>query len=401
MNTSVPSTLYLSTPILLLMAVACGLCAGGNYFNQPLLNSIAQDLQISEATASLTVTVAQVSYALGLLFIVPLGDMFERRRLVFVLMLLAAMGQFTSALAMNSEILFIGMGAAGLFSVAAQVLVPLAAMLSAPESSGRAVGIVMSGLLTGILLARSAAGLLSTVGGWQTVYWLAGGLMVLIAIILWFSLPNSRNPKKISYAAVFRSMLTLLKQHSILRTRSLLGALCFASVSTLFSTMALLLAGPEHGLNDSEIGLVGLIGVAGALMASYAGRLYDKGYGQQVTKAGLVIFVFSWVMLYMGGNSLGWFIAGMLFIDLALQGMHICNQNMVYKLAPEARSRINSVYMTSYFCGAALGSTLGTIAWNYYAWHGVCILGSVFVALAALVFWCERRQSNATVTSLV
>ena len=401
MNTPAPANHYLSTPVLLLMALACGLCAGGNYFNQPLLNSIAQDLQISEATASLTVTVAQVSYALGLLFIVPLGDMFERRRLVFVLMLLAAVGQFTSAFAMNSEMLFIGMGAAGLFSVAAQVLVPLAAMLSVPESSGRSVGIVMSGLLTGILLARSAAGLLSSVGGWQTVYWLAGSLMVFIAIILWFSLPNSRNPQKISYIGTFRSMLILLKQHSLLRTRSLLGALCFASVSTLFSTMALLLAGPEHGLSDSEIGLVGLIGVAGALMASYAGRLYDKGHGLSVIKAGLVIFVFSWIMLYMGGTSLGWFIAGMLFIDLALQGMHICNQNMVYQLAPEARSRINSVNMTSYFCGAALGSTLGTIAWNYYAWYGVCVLGAIFVVLAALVFWFERRRFSKLTTSLV
>ena len=382
---------YLSTPTLLLMAVACGLCAGGNYFNQPLLNSIAQGLQISEASASFTVTVAQVSYALGLLFIVPLGDMFERRRLVLVLMLIAALGQFISGFAINSEMLFIGMGTAGLFSVAAQVLVPLAAILSAPDRSGRSVGIVMSGLLTGILVARSAAGLLSSIGGWQTVYFVAGALMVLIALLLWRTLPDSRNPQKISYLATLSSMMSLLKQHPLLRTRSLLGALSFASVSSLFSTMALLLAGPEHLLNDTKIGLVGLIGLAGALMASFAGRLYDKGYGDTISKAGLVLFVLSWAMLYAGAHNLWWFLAGMLLIDLALQGMHICNQNMVYALAPQARSRINAVYMTSYFIGASAGSTLGAIAWQVQGWVAVCLLGLFLILLAALVLGYEYR----------
>lgn len=373
------------------MAVACGLCAGGNYFNQPLLNSIAQDLNISEASASMTVTVAQVTYALGLIFIVPLGDKFERRRLIVILMLMAAIGQFISGFSQNSHMLFVGVGIAGLFSVAAQVLVPFAAARAIPGQSGQAVGIVMSGLLTGILLARSIAGLLSGLGGWQTVYLLAGSLMLLVAFALWRSLPHAVEPKTLSYIETFRSMGVLIKNYPILRTRSLLGALCFASVSTLFSTMALLLAGPNHLLNDMEIGLVGLIGVAGALMASYAGRLYDRGYGPLLSRFGIILFLNSWLMLYFGGSSLLWFLAGMLCIDLALQGMHICNQNMVYALAPQARSRVNAVYMGCYFSGAAIGSTLGTLAWNHAGWLAVCLLGCVFIFLAACVLFYERR----------
>src|SRR5690606_30835187 len=199
MSASSPQSSYLTTPVLLLMAIACGLCAGGNYFNQPLLHSISVSLGITETRAALTVTVAQVSYALGLLFIVPLGDKFERRQLAVGLMLLAAIGQFISGLAINSSMLFVGVGMAGLFSVAAQVLVPMAAILSAPSRSGRAVGMVMSGLLTGILLARSVAGLLSGIGGWSTVYLVSGVIMLVIAAVLWLKLPSSRNPQTHGY----------------------------------------------------------------------------------------------------------------------------------------------------------------------------------------------------------
>lgn len=381
----------LSTPILLLMAVACGLCAGGNYFNQPLLNSIVEHLEMSDASASLTVTVAQVSYTIGLLFIVPLGDMLERRRLVVGLMVLAAIGQLISGLAINSFMLFSGVAIAGLFSVAAQVLVPTAAMLAAPGQSGRAVGIVMSGLLMGILLARSAAGILSSIGGWQTIYLVSASLMLVVALALWHTLPYSRNPQVISYFNILGSMLTLLKTHPVLRTRSLFAALIFASVSCLFSTMALMLAGPQYQLNDSQIGLVGLAGVAGALMASYTGQLYDKGYGTLIPRLGLVLILLSWGMLYLGHASLWWFLSGMIVIDLALQSIHICNQTTIYSLTSEARSRINAVYMSSYFSGAALGSILGAIAWSSGGWSAVCLLAGALVVPASLILVYERH----------
>ncbi len=376
------------------MALACGLSVGGNYFNQPLLHSIAISLQVSEATASLTVTMAQVSYAVGLLLLVPLGDMLERRALVVTLMCLAALGQFISGFAGNIGMLATGTIMAGLFSVSAQVLVPLAAALSDPQKSGRAVGLVMSGMLTGILAARSVAGFLSALGGWTLVYRCAGVVMLLVALALWWALPASRNPARSGYADILASLGTLVMKYPRLRRRALLGGLSFASVSALFSTMALLLGGPAHGLNDAHIGLVGLAGVAGALMANVAGRLADRGWVQMTTGVSAALTVLSWAVLWMGGISLVWFVAGMLLIDLAVQGVHISNQNIVYKLAPDARSRLNAVYMTSYFIGGAAGSALGSLAWQRGGWLGVCALGAV-LSLAAAVVWVQDMRTPA------
>ncbi|MBI2726961.1 MAG: MFS transporter [Polaromonas sp.] len=392
---STPAVLRpLGTGTLLLMAVACGLCVGANYFNQPLLHSIAVNLQVSEATASLMVTTGQVSYAIGLLLLVPLGDMLERRGLVISLMVLAALGQFISGFAGNIAMLAAGTIMAGLFSVCAQILVPMAATLSDPQRSGRAVGLVMSGMLTGILAARSVAGLLSALGGWTLVYRCAGVVMLLVALALWRALPSSRNPARSGYGAILASLGTLVLQYPRLRTRALLGALSFASCSALFSTMALMLAGPAHGLNDAQIGLVGLAGVAGALMANVAGRLADRGWVQWTSGVCALLTVLSWAVLWLGGSSLAWFVAGMLLVDLAVQGVHISNQNIVYKLAPEARSRINAVYMTSFFVGAAAGSAMGSIAWLRGGWAGVCVLG-VVLALAAAVVWIQDARRGA------
>ncbi|WCM86567.1 MFS transporter [Acidovorax sp. NCPPB 3576] len=383
-SSSAPAAAGLSTPVLLLMAVACGLCAGANYFNQPLLHSIAVHLQVSESTAALTVTIAQVAYACGLLLLVPLGDKLERRRLIATLMVLAAVGLFLSGFAEGFALLALGTLMTGLFSVAAQVLVPMAAALAAPGRSGQAVGLVMSGLLTGILAARSVAGLLSGLGGWNLVYRVGGVAVLLVAVALWFALPTLRNPNPPSYGQVLRSLGTLALRHPRLRSRALLGGLSFASVSVLFSTMALMLAGPAHRMSDAHIGLVGLAGVAGALMANVAGRLADRGREQLTTRVSVLLVLASWAALWLGGTSIVWFLVGMLVIDLALQGVHISNQNVIYQLAPEARSRLNAVYMTTYFTGAALGSALGSAAWQRGGWSAACLAGLGIAALNAV-----------------
>ena len=381
---------------MLLMSVACGLCAGANYFNQPLLSSIARALGVGEGAAGVLVTCAQVSYALGLLLLVPLGDMLERRRLVLTLMRLAAVGLLLSAVAhwlpAAFYVLILGTLMTGLFSVAAQVLVPMASALVAPERSGRAVGLVMSGLLTGILLSRTVAGVLSGLGGWQTVYWVGGVAMVVVAALLARALPVSRNTgPQLGYGAILRSMVGLLRTTPRLRSRTLLGGLSFASVSVLFSTMALMLAAPPHGLSDTAIGLIGLAGVAGALMANVAGRLADQGKEQQVTVAAAGILVLGWLPLWLGAQSLGLFVVGMLLVDLALQGVHISNQNVVYRLAPQARARINACYMTGYFIGASTGSAVGAVAWSHGGWTGACIAGVVLAVLNLLALRYDRR----------
>lgn len=384
----------LTTQTLLLMATACGLCAGANYFNQPLLNSMAQHLQISDAKASSTVTLAQVSYGLGLLFLVPLGDMLERRRLVLALMLLAAGGMLLSGLSGltgSFALLVTGTLMAGIFSVAAQVLVPMAASFAAPGTSGRAVGLVMSGLLIGILASRSVAGILSELGGWSTVYWVGAAATALMAVLLARALPQAPPAAASSYGAVMKSLSGLLRQHPRLRSRALIGGAGFATVSVLFASMALLLAGPAFSMSDLQIGLTGVVGIAGALMANMAGRLADKGREQATTLAGAVLMLLGWLALWLGGSSLWWFLVGMLVVDGALQALHISNQNVVYALAPQARSRINAVYMTTYFLGASIGSALGSWAWLSHGWNGTSLMGGLLglITLGAVIW--DRR----------
>ncbi|WP_280188319.1 MFS transporter [Delftia sp. PS-11] len=390
-----------ATPVLphgtlLLMATACGLCAGANYFNQPLLHSMAVDLGISEARAALTVTLAQVSYALGLLLLVPLGDMLERRRLVLVLMLLAALGLLGSGMASSFGLLAAGTVMTGLFSVAAQVLVPMAASFAAPGASGRAVGLVMSGLLTGILAARSVAGVLSELGGWNAVYWTGALAMAAVALALRRVLPQAPPAQRIGYGAVMRSLLTLVREQPRLRSRALIGGLGFATVSVLFSTMALLLAGPAYGLGDAQIGLIGLVGVAGALMANMAGRLADRGLEQRTTLAGGLLMLLGWGALWLGASSLWWFLAGLLIVDAALQALHISNQNVIYALVPSARSRVNAVYMTGYFIGASLGSAIGSYAWLHWGWSGASAAGlALGLATLGVIAWDRRLARQA------
>jgi predicted MFS family arabinose efflux permease len=399
--TAAPDT---GTPVLpqgtlLLMATACGLCAGANYFNQPLLHSIAVDLGISEARASLTVTMAQVSYALGLLLLVPLGDMLERRRLVLGLMLLAALGMLARGMAHSFTLLAAGTLMTGLVSVAAQVLVPMAASFAAPGTSGRAVGLVMSGLLVGILASRSVAGVLSDLGGWNAVYWVGALATAGVALLLRRALPLAQPARRMGYGEVMRSLLTLAREQPRLRSRALIGGMGFATVSVLFSTMALLLAGPGYGFGDAQIGLIGLVGVAGALMANMAGRLADRGLEQRTTLAGGLLMLAGWCALWLGGTSLWWFLAGLLIVDAALQALHISNQNVIYALAPSARSRINAVYMTGYFIGASLGSAMGSAVWLHWGWTGASVAGLILsLATLAVVAWDRSlaRQAKAS-----
>lgn len=388
----------LKTSTLLLMAVATGLCAGSNYFNQPLLHSIAQDLHVSDASAALTVMLSQLAYAAGLLLFVPLADKLERRSLAVGLMLLAASGLLISGFATNFAMLLAGTFITGLFSVAAQTLVPMAAALAEPRQSGRAVGIVMSGLLSGILVARSAAGLLSDIGGWTTVYRVAALLMVALAIVLWRTLPHSRNLTPLPYWDILCSLLTLTARYPRLRSRALLGALSFASVSILLSSTTLLLSGPSFNMSDSGIGLIGMLGLAGVLVAGITGRLADRGWGQATSAFGVLILLLGWACLAMGDSAIAWLLVGTLAIDIALAGLHISNQSVIYQLEPAARARLNAVYMTCYFAGGAAGSALATAAWRLEGWRGVCATGAGLSVLSgcALVHdhLLARRQNR-------
>jgi predicted MFS family arabinose efflux permease len=262
-----------------------------------------------------------------------------------------------------------------------------------PKQAGRIVGVVMGGLLTGILLARSVSGLLSSVTGWQGVYRVAAVLMLIAAVGLWRVLPRNTVTADVTYGSALVSMVRLVRTHRRLRTRAVLGGLGFASVSTVFATMTLLLSS-RFGFGAVQIGLIGLAGVGGALMASVAGRLADRGLVQWASGTCAVLLIALWPMFAVGGRYWVVFVVAFVLLDLALQGVHVSNQHIVYALEPAARARINSVYMTTYFVGASAGSAVGTLAWRHFEWTGVCAAGAVF-AIAALLVWLLDLQVDA------
>ncbi|RKT88996.1 Predicted arabinose efflux permease, MFS family [Saccharopolyspora antimicrobica] len=370
----------------LLLSVAVGLCVASNYYAQPLLDTIARDLGMTAASASLVVTFAQVGYALGLVFLLPLGDLLERRRLVCGLTAATSISLVLTAIAPNGALLLAGAALTGLLSVTAQILVPFAADLASPHQRGRVVGTVMTGLVLGMLLARTASGALATIGGWRTVYWVAALAMLVLTAVLHRSLPQFRGTAASSYPGLVRSTARLLVEEPVLRLRAVIGMLAFACFSVLWTSLAFLLSGPGHGWSEGEIGLIGLFGAAGAIAAQLAGRLADRGLTTLTTIVGAVALLASWGLLLLGAHSLVLLIAGIVLLDLAHQGVHITNQSLIYALRPDARGRITSAYMTCYFAGGAIGSALAAVVHARAGWTGVCALGAVLAGALCLIW---------------
>ncbi|WP_276850956.1 MFS transporter [Enterobacter oligotrophicus] len=385
----------LSPALILLMSVATGLAVASNYYAQPLLDTIARAFNLSASSAGFIVTAAQLGYAAGLLFLVPLGDMFERRMLIVSMTLLAAGGMLITASSQSLTMMIIGTALTGLFSVVAQILVPLAATLASPEKRGKVVGTIMSGLLLGILLARTVAGLLASLGGWRTVYWVASVLMVVMALALWRGLPKVKQENHLNYPQLLASVFSLFTQDKLLRTRALLGCFTFANFSILWTSMAFLLAAPPFNYSEGVIGLFGLAGAAGALGARPAGGLADKGKSHMTTTAGLILLLLSWAAIWYGHISVLALIVGILVLDLTVQGVHITNQTVIYRVKPEARNRLTAGYMTSYFIGGAAGSLISASAWQHAGWTGVCTIGAIVAALNLLVWWRGYHRQEA------
>ncbi|HDR2726320.1 TPA: MFS transporter [Enterobacter roggenkampii] len=389
------TTQGLSPALILLMSVATGLAVASNYYAQPLLDTIARAFNLSASSAGFIVTAAQLGYAAGLLFLVPLGDMFERRMLIVSMTLLAAGGMLITASSQSLTMMIIGTALTGLFSVVAQILVPLAATLASPEKRGKVVGTIMSGLLLGILLARTVAGLLASLGGWRTVYWVASVLMVVMALALWRGLPKVKQENHLNYPQLLASIFSLFTQDKLLRTRALLGCFTFANFSILWTSMAFLLAAPPFNYSEGVIGLFGLAGAAGALGARPAGGLADKGKSHLTTSAGLVLLLLSWAAIWYGHVSVLALIVGILVLDLTVQGVHITNQTVIYRVKPEARNRLTAGYMTSYFIGGAAGSLISASAWQHAGWSGVCAIGAIVATINLLVWWRGYHRQDA------
>ena len=389
------TTQGLSPSPILLMSIATGLAVASNYYAQPLLDTIARNFSLSASTAGFIVTAAQLGYAAGLLFLVPLGDMFERRMLIVSMTLLAAGGMLITASSQSLGMLILGTALTGLFSVVAQILVPLAATLATPDKRGKVVGTIMSGLLLGILLARTVAGLLANLGGWRTVFWVASILMALMAIALWRGLPKMKSDTHLNYPQLLGSVFSLFIHDKLLRTRAMLGCLTFANFSILWTSMAFLLAAPPFNYSEGTIGLFGLAGAAGALGARPAGGFADKGKSHLTTTTGLLLLLLSWWPIWLGHSSVPMLIIGILVLDLTVQGVHITNQTVIYRIHPDARNRLTAGYMTSYFIGGAAGSLISASAWQHAGWAGVCLAGTTVALLNLLVWWRGYHRQEA------
>ena len=389
------TTQGLSPSLILLMSIATGLAVASNYYAQPLLDTIARNFSLSASTAGFIVTAAQLGYAAGLLFLVPLGDMFERRMLIVSMTLLAAGGMLITASSQSLGMLILGTALTGLFSVVAQFLVPLAATLATPDKRGKVVGTIMSGLLLGILLARTVAGLLANLGGWRTVFWVASVLMALMAVALWRGLPKMKSDTHLNYPQLLGSVFSLFIHDKLLRTRAMLGCLTFANFSILWTSMAFLLAAPPFNYSEGMIGLFGLAGAAGALGARPAGGFADKGKSHLTTTMGLLLLLLSWLAIWFGHASVPMLIIGILVLDLTVQGVHITNQTVIYRIHPDARNRLTAGYMTSYFIGGAAGSLISASAWQHAGWAGVCLAGTTVAILNLLVWWRGFHRQEA------
>lgn len=368
-----------------LMAAGAGLCVASNYFAQPLLPMFAQAFGLGHTQAALLVTVAQVGYILGLVFLVPLGDLLERRSLLVGCTALTAVFLAGVGLAPGFHAVMAASLLVGITSVAAQILVPLAAHLAPDERRGRIVSTVMSGLLIGILLARFVAGFVAQVAGWRAVYILAALLMAGFSWTCWRRLPPVAPTARGSYGSLLASIVRLFMAEPVLRRRGLIGGLCFGAFAAFWTTMAFMLKDQWHA-SEAAIGAVALVGAIGAMSARFAGRLADRGWARVSTGVFLALQVASWGLMLAGTVSLLALIAGVVLLDLGLQGSHISNQSEVYRLDAKARSRITTVYMAMYFFGGVLGSAASGPAYAQWGWAGTCALGAAF-GVAALVVW--------------
>jgi predicted MFS family arabinose efflux permease len=377
----------------LVLAVTAGVAVANLYYAQPLLPTIAREFGVRSGTAGLIITVSQLGYALGLAFIVPLGDLVHRRRLVTAALAATALALAGAAAAPGIAV-FMGLAAViGLGSVMAQIVLPLAAELASEANRGRVVGTVMTGLILGILLGRTAAGLVAELAGWRAVYLFGAALTGLVAVLVRRELPDEGHRPEIRYGELLRSVGHLLRTEPVLARRCLYGALAFASFTGLWTSLAFLLAEPPYGYGEGTIGLFGLVGAAGATSASLVGRLADSGRVRLGTGASALTIALAYGVLGVGRHSLLALVAGILVLDLGVTGVHVLNQSTIYGLRAEARSRLNSAYMTMFFVGGASGSAGSAALYDAAGWTGVCVLGAALGA-ATLALWLTESRSG-------
>ncbi|NID05119.1 MFS transporter [Luteibacter jiangsuensis] len=374
------------------MALAAGLAVASIYYNQPMLGVMSSSLHDARVSGWIP-TLTQLGYAAGLLFLLPLGDMLERRRLIVVQFGILALALVVMALAPGLAVLAVASVLVGAAATVAQQIVPFAAILSAPEKRGAAIGTVMSGLLTGILLSRTLAGIVSSVAGWRTMFWVAVPLALLGAVLMARSLPAHHPARKLRYGDLLGSLIHLWRNEPVLRRAAATQAMLFASFSVFWTTLALRLAEPPLNLGAASAGLFGIVGAVGVAMAPVAGRVADRRGPAPVIALGAAATVLAW-LVFGFWQSLAGLVVGVIVLDFGVQIALVSNQHLIYGLHPEYKSRLNTLFMTTMFVGGALGSSLAAVAWHRGGWPVVCVLGGVLPIGALLLSLARRRAAE-------
>lgn len=363
----------------ILLSFAAGATVANLYYSQPLLARIGAELGVAPAAVTVVSTATQLGYAAGLLFLVPLGDALERRRLIVtttacitVALLLVAASKALAWLVASSFLL-------GAATIVPQIVVPFAAHLAPENERGRVIGNVMSGLLVGVILSRSVSGFAAAYIGWRTTYLFAAGAMALLAVVLFFALPEEPAEVELRYGALMRSLVRIAVEEPVLQRHALIGAAGFAAFSVFWTSLAFDIA--KLGYGTAMVGAFGLIGVTGALVAPFAGRYADRLGTNVMNGSGLTLMLLAFIVMSFSGAHLILIGVGAVLLDAGEQTTHITNQTRIFALDPLLRNRLNAVYMVIFFFGGALGSAAAGIAWQHGGWLAVCAAGGTFAAL--------------------
>ena len=390
-GTAAPGQAVLTRGLLILLAVAAGAAVGNLYWAQPLLDVIARDLHAPTAVAGWLITVTQLGYAVGVLLIVPLGDMLDRRRLIPVMLVLCALALGLCAMAPSFGVLLASIAILGLTTVSGQIIVPLAGDLAGEEERGRVVGLVTSGILTGILVSRSISGLVAGATGWRVIYVAAAGLAVFLAILLAVRLPTTPARQRLRYGALLVSIVRAIAERRIVRWSLVLGAAQFGLFTMFWTALTFFLGGAPYHFSVTTIGLFGLFGLAGALIAQRAGRLHDRGWSVPATGAGWMLVLASFALAGFARASLVILVVAIIGLDIAIQSLNILNSTRVFAVAGNARSRLNTAMITCNFVAGACGSALAGLLWSAGGWAAITWTGGG-IAAAGLAIWLFGRR---------
>ncbi|AXG44216.1 MFS transporter [Photorhabdus laumondii subsp. laumondii] len=374
----------ISSISLILLSTACGFAVANIYYNQPLLPTIGTSFNVNGSISGWIATLTQIGYAAGLLFFGPLGDTISRRKLIFCLLIGNIISLILCATAPNFTCLLTSSLIVGITSISAQIIIPAVSGWVIPEKRGQAVGSLMSGLFAGALLARALSGAVGEYFGWREMFILAALIDICLFFLIWFVLPEIETPHTMTYGQLLISLGKLVKQQPLLREAALSGFLLFAAFNTLWGSLALLLSQPPYGWGSDIAGLFGLMGIVGMLASPIIGSLTDRFGGRTIVATGALLVTLALCLISGTSHNILFLFAGIILLDLGSRAGLVANQTRLYTLLPEARSRLNTVFMTCYFAGGAIGSSLGAVAAWHFSWYGVAFSGGGCALLAAL-----------------